>query len=206
MLRGDPVRQGGSPALLTYSRSQYRAAFQSLQVRSLVVHARTQASALDRPFLAHIHGIVHGIDDAADDSSDNSGEKRRRSIFDLQVGQGLGVVREVVGDSHVHLDEAFSSDSSSDASSDASSSGAFPAEEGDREVSMVVCEFLRDAWNDRANTRRQRLRDLEELARVQQAARMRTKRAEAHFNANSASTAQTEPRKDGPLAAISSKL
>ena len=86
------------------------------------------------------------------------GESVSRGVFSLPHGAGLGSQRDIVGDHHAHLDP----DSRDD-------------------VIPIVAEFLRDCWNDRANTRRDRREQEQVAARQAKQVRQSIAQAERRF-------------------------
>lgn len=144
--RNDPLL--AAPTTLSFARSQYAGAIAALVSPTLLVQPRTQRSALDRPFHVHMDAMLRG------------------SLFELGVGAGAGVVRDVVGDSLAHLDS-----------------------ESADEVAPIVAEFVRDVWNNRRNIRADIVASHERLRAQQQVARERMKVVEADFYARAAASA-----------------
>lgn len=88
----------------------------------------------------------------------SGGESTSYGAFSLPHGAGLGAQRDIVGDHHLHLDP-----------------------DSAQEVSAVVGEFCRDAWNDRANTRRERAEQEHSARRHAKEARQAVMQAERRF-------------------------
>lgn len=156
--RNDPLL--AAPTTLAFARSQYAGAIAALVSPTLLVQPRTQRSSLDRPFQAHMDAMLRG------------------SLFELGVGGGAGVVRDVVGDSLAHLDS-----------------------ESAGEVAPIVADFVRDVWNNRRNIRADIVASHERIRAQQQVARERMKVVEADFYARAAASAASNS-----LPIINSKL
>lgn len=88
----------------------------------------------------------------------SSGESASHGVFSLPHGAGLGTQRDIVGDHHAHLDP-----------------------DSREEVLPIVTEFLRDCWNDRVNTRKDRSMQEQIAARQAKEARQLIMQAERRF-------------------------
>jgi hypothetical protein len=89
VFRSDPLLHAS--LLLHFSRAHYSAALRTMVCPALVLHARTQSSSRDRPFVAHIDSLLAGSPycDPADPTN--------------LSGSSAGV-REIVADRLMHLE------------------------------------------------------------------------------------------------------